>query len=182
MTDPVWWFFIYWLPKFLNSRHGLTLTELGPPLVAIYVMSDLGSIGGGWLASWFAKRGWSMNRARKSAMLCCALAVMPIMLAANVKNLWTAVALIGLGAAAHQGWSANLLTLASDMFPQRAVASVVGIAGFGGAVSGMLISSFVGMTLQFTGSYVPVFAMAGFAYLTALLLIHLLAPRIGESN
>lgn len=182
MTDPVWWFFLYWLPKFLNSRHGLTLTELGPPLVAIYVMSDLGSIGGGWLASCFAKRGWSMNRARKSAMLCCALAVMPIMLAANVKNLWTAVALIGLGAAAHQGWSANLLTLASDMFPQRAVASVVGIAGFGGAVSGMLVSSFVGMTLQFTGSYVPVFAMAGFAYLTALLLIHLLAPRIAESH
>ncbi len=178
MTDPVWWFFLYWLPKFLNTQHGLTLTALGPPLVAIYVMADVGSIAGGWLAGAFLKRGWSVNRSRKSAMLLCAVTVAPIVFAANVANLWVAVALIGLAAASHQGWSANVYTLASDMFPRRAVASVVGISGFGGAVGGMLVSTFTGLVLQFTGSYVPVFVMAGSAYLLALLAVHLLAPTL----
>jgi ACS family hexuronate transporter-like MFS transporter len=178
MTDPVWWFFLYWLPKFLNTQHGLTLTALGPPLVAIYVMADVGSIAGGWLAGAFLKRGWSVNRSRKSAMLLCAITVAPIVFAANVANLWVAVALIGLAAASHQGWSANVYTLASDMFPRRAVASVVGISGFGGAVGGMLVSTFTGLVLQFTGSYVPVFVMAGSAYLLALLAVHLLAPSL----
>lgn len=178
MTDPVWWFFLYWLPKFLNTQHGLTLTALGPPLVAIYVMADFGSIAGGWLAGVFLKRGWSVNRSRKSAMLLCAITVAPIVFAANVANLWVAVALIGLAAASHQGWSANVYTLASDMFPRRAVASVVGISGFGGAVGGMLVSTVTGLVLQFTGSYVPLFMMAGSAYLLALLAVHLLAPSL----
>ena len=178
LTDPVWWFFLYWLPKFLNTRHGLTLTELGPPLVAIYVMSDLGSIAGGWLPAVLLRRGWSVNRARKTAMLICAIAVVPIVFTAEVNSLWAAVGLIGLAAAAHQGWSANVFTLASDMFPSQAVGSVVGIGGFGGAVGGMLVSSFTGFVLQFTGSYVPVFVLAGVAYLTALLLVHLLAPEL----
>jgi ACS family hexuronate transporter-like MFS transporter len=178
MTDPIWWFFLFWLPKFLNTRHGLSLTELGPPLVVIYVTADLGSIGGGWLAGAFMKRGWTHNRARKTAMLCCACCVVPVVFAASVKNLWSAVALIGLAAAAHQGWSANIFTLPSDMFPRRAVASVVGIGGFGGAVGGMVIATFTGFLLQFTGSYVPVFIMAGSAYLLALLIIHVLAPRL----
>jgi ACS family hexuronate transporter-like MFS transporter len=165
-------------PKFLNTKHGLTLTDLGLPLVAIYLAADGGSIGGGWLAALFLKRGWTVNRARKTTMLCCACCVVPVTFAANVKELWGAVALVSLAAAAHQGWSANLFTLASDMFLRRAVASVVGIGGFGGAVGGMLIATFTGFLLEFTGSYVPVFIMAGSAYLLALLLIHLLAPRL----
>jgi ACS family hexuronate transporter-like MFS transporter len=178
MTDPVWWFLLYWVPKFLNSRHGLTLTELGPPLVAIYLVADVGSIAGGWLPAALLRRGWSVNRARKSTMLLCAVSVIPIVFAAQVQSLWAAVGLIGLAAASHQGWSANLFTLPSDMFPRRAVASVVGIGGFGGAVGGMLISTFTGFVLQFTGSYVPVFVMAGSAYLIAWLFIHVLAPEL----
>jgi MFS transporter, ACS family, hexuronate transporter len=178
VTDPIWWFFLFWLPKFLNARHGLTLTNLGLPLIAIYLSADAGSIAGGWLASWLLKRGWSVNRARKTAMLCCALAVLPVTFAAKIDSLWGAVAVISLAAAAHQGWSVNLLTLTSDLFPRRAVASVTGFGGFGGAVSGMVISNVVGFLLQFTGSYVPVFLMAGFAYLVALAAIHLLVPRL----
>jgi MFS transporter, ACS family, hexuronate transporter len=182
ITDPVWWFLTFWLPKFLNSEHGLTLTDIGPPLVAIYVMADCGSIAGGWIASVFLRRGWSANRARKSAMLICASAVVPVIFAAKARNLWTAVALLGLAAASHQGWSANLFTLVSDMFPRRAVASVVGIGGFGGAVAGMLIATFTGFLLQFTGSYVPLFAMASSAYLLALLGIHLLVPKLQPAD
>ena len=182
ITDPVWWFLIFRLPKFMNSEHGLTLTDLGPPLVAIYLMADCGSIAGGWIASVFLKRGWSANRARKSAMLICASAVVPVMFAAEARNLWVAVALIGLAAASHQGWSANLYTLVSDTFPQRAVASVVGIGGFGGAVSGMLVATFTGFLLQFTGSYVPLFVMAGSAYLLALAVIHTLIPKLEPAD
>lgn len=178
MTDPIWWFLLFWLPKFLNTQHGLTLTRLGPPLVVIYVMADAGSIGGGWLASVFIKRGWSVNRARKSAMLICAMCVVPIMFAAKATHLWVAVLLIGLAAASHQGWSANVFTLASDMFPRRAVASIVGIGGFGGAVGGMLIAKVVGFLLQYTGSYVPVFVLAGSVYLICLLIVHLIVPKL----
>ncbi len=178
MTDPIWWFFLFWLPKFLNQEYGLTLTGLGLPLVVIYVMADIGSIFGGWLAGRFIKLGWSVNRARKSAMLVCALCVVPIVFASQVQNLWVAVALIGLATAGHQGWSANVFTLTSDMFPRRAVASVVGMGGFGGAVGGMMIAMFTGFLLQTTGSYVPVFVMAGSAYLLALLVVQLLAPRL----
>lgn len=182
MTDPIWWFFLFWLPKFLNETYGLTLGQLGPPLVAIYLMSDVGSIAGGWLSSSFIKRGWTVNRARKTAMLICALSVVPIVVAANVRSMWTAVALIGLATAAHQGFSANMFTLSSDMFPRRAVASVVGIGGFGGAVGGMLIASFTGFLLETTHSYVPVFALAGSAYLAALLVIHLIVPKLEAAD
>lgn len=182
ITDPVWWFFLFWLPKFLYSQHGLRLIELGPPLVAIYLMADIGSLGGGWLTSTFLRRGWALNRARKTAMLVCAVTVTPIVLVANIRSLWGAVAVLGLATASHQGWSANLLTMASDLFPRPAVASVVGLGGFGGAVGGMLISTFTGVLLQFTGSYVPVFILAGSVYLIALLLIHLLVPRLEPAN
>ena len=182
MTDPIWWFFLFWLPKFLNSEYGLTLTGLGPPLVAIFLMADVGSIAGGWLAGRFLARGWSVNRARKSAMLVCALAVVPIVFAVRADDLWVAVGLIGLATAAHQGWSANVFTLTSDMFPRHAVASVVGIGGLGGAVGGMLIATFTGFLLEATGSYVPVFMMAGSAYLLALAVVHVLAPRLEPAN
>jgi ACS family hexuronate transporter-like MFS transporter len=182
LTDPIWWFFLFWLPKFLNQEYGLSLTALGPPLIAIYLLADVGSIGGGWIAGRFIKRGWSVNRARKGAMLLCALAVVPIVFAASATNLWVAVALIGLATAGHQGWSANVFTLSSDMFPRHAVGSVVGIGGLAGAVGGMLISTFVGFLLQATGSYVPVFMVAGSAYLVALALVHILVPRLEPAS
>jgi MFS transporter, ACS family, hexuronate transporter len=178
MTDPIWWFIMFWLPKFLNSRYGLSLTELGWPLVIVYNMSTFGSVAGGWLSARFLKRGWTMNRSRKTAMLICALSVTPIMFAATASRLWIAVALVGLATASHQGWSANLFTLSSDLFPKRAVGSVVGIGGFGGAIGGMVIATFTGFVLQFTGSYVPMFIIAGTVYLIALGIIHWLTPRL----
>jgi len=181
MTDPIWWFFLFWLPKFLHAEYGLSLLQLGPPLIVIFVLADVGSITGGWLAGRLIRQGWSANRARKGAMLICALAVVPIVFAARADNLWVAVALIGLATAGHQGWSANVLTLPSDLFPRPAVASVVGIGGFAGAVSGMMIATFIGFLLQATGSYVPVFLMAGSAYLLALVVVHLLVPRLAPA-
>ena len=182
LTDPIWWFYLFWLPKFLYTTHGITLTKLGPPLVAIYVAADFGSVGGGWLSSSLIKRGWSVNRARKTAMLICAFCVVPVMFASKVSGLWPAVALIGLAAAAHQGWSCNIFTTASDMFPKQAVASVVGLGGFGGAVGGMCIASLTGFILQATHSYVPIFFIAGSMYLFALLVIQLLAPRLEPAH
>ncbi len=182
MTDPIWWFFLFWLPKFLHAEYGLTLLGLGLPLVVIFVLADVGSIMGGWLAGRFIRLGWSVNRARKGAMFVCALCVVPIVFAAQADNLWLAVALIGLATAGHQGWSANVFTLTSDMFPRHAVASVVGIGGFAGAVGGMMIATFTGFLLQSTGSYLPVFLMAGSAYLLALAVVHLLAPRLEPAH
>ena len=179
LTDPVWWFYLYWIPNFFRDNHGLDLTTIGPPLIAIYLIADIGSIGGGWLSSTFIKRGWTINRSRKTAMLICALMVTPIIFAANVKNLWAAVALIGLAAAAHQGWSCNLFTTTSDMFPRQAVGSVVGIGGMAGALGGATMAVATGYILQSTGqNYSIVFAIAGTAYLVALLVIHLLAPNL----
>jgi ACS family hexuronate transporter-like MFS transporter len=178
MTDPIWWVYLFWLPDFFHKRHGLSLKDFGPPLVVIYLIADVGSIGGGWLSSTLIKRGWSINAGRKIAMLVCALCVVPIVFASQTSNLWVAVFLIGLAAAAHQGWSANIFTIASDTFPRQAVGSVVGIGGMAGAVGGMLIARLVGEILERTGSYVPIFIIAGSAYLVALLVIHLLAPRL----
>ncbi|HEV8188032.1 MAG TPA: MFS transporter, partial [Pyrinomonadaceae bacterium] len=179
LTDPIWWFYLYWIPNFLRDNHRLDLTTIGPPLIVIYVIADIGSIAGGWLSSTFIKRGWTINRSRKTAMLICALAVTPIIFAANVKSLWGAVALIGLAAAAHQGWSCNLFTTTSDMFPRQAVGSVVGIGGMAGALGGATMAVATGVILQSTGqNYSIVFMIAGTAYLLALLVIHLLAPNL----
>lgn len=178
LTDPVWWFLLFWLPKFLHHRYGLNLTELGPPLVAIYVMADIGSITGGWIAGRLLRMGFTINAARKGAMLLCALAVVPIVMAPRVHELWSAVALIGLATAAHQGWSANLMTTTSDLYPSAAVASVMGLGGFAGAVSGALVSTGVGYLLQATGSYTLLFTLAGCMYLLALAVIHALVPRL----
>lgn len=182
LTDPVWWVYLFWLPKFLHSNYGLDISHIGLPLVIIYVAADIGSIGGGWFSSSLIKRGWSVNRARKTAMLFCALAVVPIVFAAKASNLWVAVALVSLATSAHQGWSANIFTMVSDMFPRRAVGSVVGIGGMAGAIGGMLIATTVGLILQYTGSYFPIFIITGSAYLVALLVIHLLAPRLAPAN
>jgi ACS family hexuronate transporter-like MFS transporter len=178
MTDPIWWFYLYWVPSFLNQKFGVTLSKMGPPIVAIYLIADVGSIGGGWLSSWLIKRGLTINRARKTAMLCMALCVVPIVFAAVVENMWSAVLLLGLACAAHQGFSANMFTIASDMFPRRAVGSVVGFGGMMGAVGGMLIATAAGWILQLTGSYHSLFVLAGCAYLLAVLVIHLIVPRL----
>jgi MFS transporter, ACS family, hexuronate transporter len=177
-TDPIWWFFLFWLPKFLDKTYGISLLEIGPPLVVVYLAADVGSIGGGWISSSLIRRGWSVNAGRKTAMLACALCVVPIVLAVRASSLWVAVGLISLATAAHQGWSANLFTLVSDMFPRHAVASVVGIGGFAGSASGMVISTATGYLLQWTGSYVPIFVVAALAYLVALFAVHLLVPDL----
>ena len=178
LTDPVWWLFLFWTPDFLFKTYHLDLVSFGPPLVVIYLISDLGSVAGGWASSRLMTRGYATNRARKSVMLVCALLVTPIFFAQYVDHLWLAVAIIGLAGAAHQAWSANLLTLPSDMFPRGAVGSVIGIGGTAGAVGGMLMAKFVGYVLQATASYTLIFAVAGTVYLIALLCIHLLVPRI----
>jgi MFS transporter, ACS family, aldohexuronate transporter len=178
LTDPVWWFYLFWVPGFLQKQHGLTLTGIGAPIVVIYLISDVGSVAAGWLSSWMIKRGKSVNASRKTAMLVCALGVMPIVFAYRVENTWSAVLLIGLAAACHQGFSANLYTLTSDMFPTRAVGSVVGIGGMAGAIGGMFNATVVGHVLQWTGSYRVPFLIAGSAYLVALAVIHALAPKL----
>jgi len=178
LTDPVWWFYIYWLPKFLHSKFGLSLTALGPPLIVVYLFADVGSVGGGWMSSAFLKKGRSVNRSRKSVMLISALAVVPIVTATGASGLWTAVLLIGLAAAAHPAWSANIFTFASDMFPKQAVGSVTGLGGMAGAVGGILFSAAAGNILEWTGSYYALFIYAGSAYLVALGIIHVLAPRL----
>lgn len=178
MTDPIWWLFLFWLPDFLYKAHGITLLKVGPPLFVIYGMATIGSVGGGWLSSHLIKRGWAVNASRKTAMLACALAVVPIVFASTVSSLWLAVILIGLAVAAHQGWSANMFTLATDMFPAAAIGSVVGIGGMLGAVGGLLFAKITGYLLQWTGSYMTVFVIAGSAYLAALAIIQALVPKL----
>jgi ACS family hexuronate transporter-like MFS transporter len=181
LTDPVWWFYLYWIPGFFREQYKIDLLAVGPPLIIIYVIADVGSIGGGWLSSTFIKRGWTINRARKTAMLICAIAVTPIIFASHVKNIWVAAILIGFAAAAHQGWSCNLFTTTSDMFPRNAVGSVVGLGGMAGALGGATMAVGTGYILQSTGqNYSIVFTIAGTLYLIALAIIHLLVPRLEQ--
>lgn len=179
LTDPVWWFYLFWIPGFLNRSYGVNLSQLGPPLVAIYLAADAGSIGGGWLSSSLIKRGWPLNKARKTAMLICACCVLPLVLMPWMDSVWPAVALISLATAAHQGFSTHLFTLVSDTFPASAVASVVGLGGLAGSLSGVLIAPAVGYWLDFSGgAYRPLFVAAAAAYLLALAAIHALVPRL----
>jgi len=178
LIDPIWWFYLFWIPDFLQRKHGLALLQIGLPIVVIYLAADVGSVAGGWTSSWLIQQGRSVNTARKATMLLCAVSVVPIVFASRTDSLWTAVLLIGLATAAHQGFSANLFTLASDMFPAQAVGSIVGIGGMAGAIGGMLIAKVVGYTLQWTGSYMITFLIAGSAYLLALAAVQLLAPKL----
>jgi ACS family hexuronate transporter-like MFS transporter len=182
LIDPVWWMWLFWLPDFLVKRHHLDLKTFGPPLVAIYVLSDIGSIAGGWMSSRLLHAGFALNGARKYAMLLCAVLVLPVFAAAYVDSLWGAVAIVGVAAAAHQGFSCNLFTLPSDVFPRRAVGSVIGIGGTAGAIGGMLLAKYAGWVLDHLGTYKPLFAYAGCAYLLALLVIHLLSPRLAPAR
>jgi ACS family hexuronate transporter-like MFS transporter len=178
LTDPIWWLYLFWLPDFLAKRYQLDLVHFGPPLVAIYLISDFGSIAGGFASSRMMRAGMSANNARKLTMLICSFLVTPIFFAQYVNNLWLSVAIIGLATAAHQAFSANIYTLPSDMFPRRAVGSVIGIGGTAGAVGGALMSAYVGQVLQITGSYTLIFAVAGSVYLLAMLIMHLMVPNI----
>jgi ACS family hexuronate transporter-like MFS transporter len=179
MTDPVWLFYLFWLPKFLDANWGVRLAGLAAPLIAIYLVADVGSVGGGWVSSVFMKRGWSVNRSRKTAMGIAALLIVPTMLAPFASSLWVAVAIVSVAAAAHQWWSANLFTTVSDMFPRQAVASVIGIGGLAGAMASMAFQRTTGRLLDATGGdYRPIFFVCGVAYLLALLLVHLLVPRL----
>jgi MFS transporter, ACS family, hexuronate transporter len=182
LTDPIWWLYLFWLPDFLVKRHHLDLKSFGPPLIAIYVVSDLGSIAGGWMSSRLLRAGFSLSAARKLTMLLCAVLVMPVVAAAYVDNLWLAVAIVSVAAAAHQGFSCNLFTLPSDVFPRQAVGSLVGIGGMAGAIGGMLLSKYAGWVLDHVGSYTPIFALGGLTYGLAVLAIHLLSPRLAPAQ
>ena len=178
LTDSIWRWYLYLLPLFFSSTFKLDIKSFGPPFLLIYCLADVGSVGGGWLSSRLIRKGWSVNAGRKTAMLVCALCVVPVVLVTQLSNMWAAVWLVGLAAAAHQGWSANLFTTASDMFPRQAVGSVVGLGGMAGALGAMLILKLTGYILAHTGSYTVLFLIAGSAYLLALLVLHLLAPRL----
>jgi MFS transporter, ACS family, hexuronate transporter len=178
LTDPIWWMFLFWLPDFFAKTYNLDLKSFGPPLVAVYILADVGSIGGGWLSLRLIRSGKSINVARKTAMLVCALLVTPVVFAQQVQQLWLAVLIIGVAAAAHQGFSANLFNIPGDVFPRRAVASVVGIGGMFGAIGGMLMAKYTGYVLDKLGTYTPMFIIAASAYLIGLLIVHLLSPRL----
>lgn len=179
LADPIWWFYLYWLPKFLDTNYSIKLAQVALPLIVVYLLADVGSIGGGWLSGKLIKRGWTANRARKTAMLLMALVIVPTSLAPHAGSMWTAVLFVAVAAAAHQGWSANVYTLASDMFPRSVVASISGIGGFAGAMGGVLFQRLTGRILDANGNdYTPIFVVCGLAYVTAWTIIQVLAPKL----
>ena len=191
LTDPVWWFYLFWLPSFLNKQYHMTKTDLALPIAVVYTMTTFGSIFGGWLSGYFMKIGWPVYKARMTAMLIFALCVTPVVFAQYLGqfNHWYAVLIVGLAASAHQAWSANIFTTASDMFPRKAVASVTGIGGMAGAVGGILIAKLAGGLLDYykalgninTGYYV-MFIVCGSAYLVAWVIFNILAPKMKQVN
>jgi ACS family hexuronate transporter-like MFS transporter len=178
LTDSIWWFYLFWFPLFMADRFQVDLKTIGLPMITVYLLADVGSVGGGWLSSNLLKRGWSPNAARKTAMFVCALFILPVIMAPHVDGKWIAVWLVGIAAAAHQGFSANIFTITSDMFPRKAVGSVVGIGGFAGAMGGFIMNLGAGWLKQHTGSYSVMFIIAGCSYMVALTVIHLLAPKL----
>jgi ACS family hexuronate transporter-like MFS transporter len=182
LTDPVWWFFLFWLPQYFNSRFHVDLLHLGPPLVTVYVISTVGSVYGGWLPKTYIKLGMTLKRARLAAMLTCAVLVVPIVVAGSLSSEWLAVGLLSLAAAAHQGWSANIFTTTSDMFPAEHVGTVVSFGQVAGALGGAVFQPVAGHVLQLTGSYVPLFLYSGCAYLIALVVLRTLAPGLKRAD
>ena len=185
LTDPIWWFFLFWLPSYFSTSFSLDLKKPGWPLVIIYMATSIGSIGGGYLSSYFIQKGWPVYKARKTAMFIFALCVLPIMSAKYATNMWVAVALISLAAAAHQAWSANIFTVASDMFPKKAISSVVGIGGMAGSVGGFLFPDFVGYILETyrqlgdsTAGYNIIFFVCGLMYMLAWAVMHFISPKM----
>jgi ACS family hexuronate transporter-like MFS transporter len=182
LTDPIWYFYLFWMPKFLDARFHLGLAHLGLPLIVVYNMSAAGSIGGGYLPSLLSTEGVSIERARLRAMLLCACMAVPVFYAGQTMHAWVAVILLGVATAAHQGWSANLFTTASDMFPKRTVGAVVGLGSAAGSGGGVLFAAMIGRILQVTGSYAILFAIAASSYLLGLLLLTRLAPGLRRAD
>jgi ACS family hexuronate transporter-like MFS transporter len=177
-TDSIWWFYLFWFAPFMAEQFGVDIKTIGWPMVTVYLMADVGSIAGGWQSSWLLGRDWSTNAARKTAMLTYALCIVPVAFAPLVSEKWVAVILIGMAAGSHQGFSANLYTLTSDIFPRNAIGSIVGIGGFAGASGGFLLQLSAGWLKELTGNYIALFAIASLAYLIALGVIQLLIPNL----
>jgi ACS family hexuronate transporter-like MFS transporter len=187
LTDPIWWFFLFWLPGYFSDTFNLNLSKPGWPLVIVYSSTTVGSIGGGYLSSWLIKKGWPIYKARKTVMLLFAVCVVPIVTARFFGNMWVIVGLISLAAAAHQAWSANIFTTASDMFPKKAVSSIIGIGGMAGSVGGIIFQPLVGWLLDYftrlgnkTLGYNLIFLICGSAYLVAWLVMHFFAPKMKQ--
>src|SRR5438876_3643402 len=178
MTDAVWWFYLFWLPKYLTQARGMSMTTMEAAGSVPFITAMVGSVAGGWLSGALVARGWNLSRARKTAMAACAFCMPAGIVAVYAHSPWTALALISLATSAHQGWSANLFTLVSDIFPKQYVGSVVGIGGAAGALGGAIFARVAGHTLQFLHGYAPLFIIAGILHPLALAVIHLLIPRI----
>jgi len=178
ISDWVWWFFLFWIPDFLSKTHDVDIKEVVLPLIVIYAVSSIGGIGGGWLSSTFIRKGRSIDYSRKTAILICAVLVLPVMLVSSITNLWVAVGLITLAAAGHQGWAANIFTIVSDIYPKNAVASMIGLSGFTGAIGGALSASFVGLMLETSDSYFLMFMVAASIYLVNWLILKIFIKEI----
>jgi ACS family hexuronate transporter-like MFS transporter len=186
-TDPIWWFYLFWIPSYFNTTYNLNLSNSWIYVSTVYVIASFGSVLGGYLSGWFIKKGWPIYKARKTAMLIYALCVVPVIFIQYTSDVWTAVLLISLAAAAHQAWSANIFTTVSDMFPKTAVSSVVGIGGMAGSVGGILFPLFIGIILDhfkalenINAGYNIIFIICGCAYVIAWLLMHVLAPKMEQ--
>ena len=180
ITEPVWWFYLYWAPKFLSSSRGLTLRNVGVPLMVMYAIANAGGLFGGWLSSSLIKRGWTVNAARKTAVLACGLLVVPVAFDSYVQNAWLAIVILGLAMAGHQGWASNLFALFADIFPKQGVASVTGLTGTGAAIGGAFAAAITGFILQKTGSYQPILTWASMSYLVVLAGICIFIPKIQQ--
>ena len=177
-TAPVWWFYLFWLPDFFHKQFRLNLREFGLPLVAVYTVTAFGSIAGGELSAWFLGRGWSLNWSRKVAALVCAASAVPVIFATRTHHVWLAASFFALAGAANQGWSATMFTVVSDIFPRRAVASVVGIGGMFSSIVSVGFSWAVGSILENTGVYDTILLVCGSAYLVTWVMFHLIIPEI----
>jgi ACS family hexuronate transporter-like MFS transporter len=182
LTDPIWWFYLFWIPGYLDTKFHVDLKNLGLPIIVVYIASTIGGIVGGWLPAAFERLGMMGAKARYGAMFVCALFSLPMLFASHVNNMWVAVALLSMATAGHQGWSANVYTTASDVFPRSVVGSVIGIAGMVGSVLGTLLSVYAGRILQLTGSYNTLFLVAGSAYMIAFICLQIFAPGLRPTN
>jgi ACS family hexuronate transporter-like MFS transporter len=188
-TDPIWFFFLFWLPSYFNTYFSLDFKKPSLPLVIVYAGTMIGSIGGGYLSSWLIKKGWPVYKARKAALLVSAFCVVPIIATRYTSNIWMVVALISLSVAANQAWSANIFAIVPDMFPKKAVSSVVGLGGMAGAIGSILFPMFIGFILDFYKSagnivagYNIIFLVCGSSFLIAWVIIHFIIPKMGKAN
>lgn len=187
LTDPIWWFYLFWIPSYFNTAYNMDLKSSWVYVSVVYLVASFGSILGGYLSGWLIKRGMPVYKARKTAMFLYAICVVPVIFVQYTSSVWTAVGLISLAAAAHQAWSANIFTTASDMFPKSAVSSVVGIGGMAGSVGGILFPFLIGIILDhfkllgnINAGYNIIFVICGCAYVLAWLVMHLLAPKMQQ--